>query len=161
RTSTKLQLSEEGIWISNTHREVSFPKEGHDFCLQVEEQSFWFGHRNRCLIEVLKNYPPGGMVFDIGAGNGFWVLGLKRRGFDTAVVEPGIEGARNARSRGLDPVICSTLEGAGFALRSIPAIGLFDVLEHIEYDTQFLIRIKSLLVKGGRLYLTVPAYQSL
>jgi SAM-dependent methyltransferase len=38
-------------------------------------------------------------------------------------------------------------------------ICVFDVLEHIEQDTETLIAIKQLLAKNGRILITVPAYQ--
>ncbi len=38
-------------------------------------------------------------------------------------------------------------------------IGLFDVVEHIEDDEAFLIENHSYLKKGGKIYITVPAYQ--
>ena len=41
---------------------------------------------------------------------------------------------------------------------SVPACGLFDVIEHIEKDDEFLKEIKRLLRPDGRIYLTVPAY---
>jgi len=160
--ATNLKLLEEGIWISrNASQEISYPKDGNSACLKIEKQSFWFKHRNDCLIEVFKRFPPAGTLFDVGGGNGFVSLGLKKNGFDAIVVEPGIEGARNAKHRGLDPVICSTLEDAGFKEESIPAVGMFDVLEHIEDDIGFLKKIPTLLKKGGRLYLTVPAHKML
>jgi SAM-dependent methyltransferase len=53
------------------------------------------------------------------------------------------------------------LEDAGFDAESLPSIGLFDVLEHIEDDSGFLHSIYRLLIPGGRFYLTVPAYRFL
>jgi SAM-dependent methyltransferase len=160
--ATNLTMLEEGIWISrNASQNISYPKDGNSACLTIEEQSFWFKHRNECLIEVFKRFPPEGTIFDLGGGNGYVSLALKNSGFDAIVVEPGIEGARNARQRGLHPVICSTLEDAGFKERAIPAMGMFDVLEHIEDDVGFLRKIRSLLKKDGRLYLAVPAHRIL
>jgi len=157
-----LRLLEEGIWISqNASQDISYPKDGNNACLKIEEQSFWFKHRNDCLIEVFKRFPPEGTLFDVGGGNGFVSLALKNSGFDTIIVEPGIEGARNAKQRGLDPVICSTLEGAEFKENAIPAMGMFDVLEHIEDDVGFLRKTCALLKKNGRLYLAVPAHKIL
>jgi len=74
-------------------------------------------------------------------------------------VEPGFIGAKNARMRGLDAVICSTLEESGFNPHSLPAVGIFDVIEHINDDDAFLLLLHELLIPNGRLYLTVPAYQ--
>lgn len=103
-------------------------------------------------------YPPGGVIFDIGGGNGYLSMQIKKAGMDTILVEPGLEGAINAHVRGLNTIICSTLEDAGFKANTLPAIGIFDVLEHIEDDVGFLKTISTVLVPNGRLYLSVPAY---
>lgn len=159
------RLIEEGIWIPknifNICDDISYPKGGNVDCFNIEERSFWFKHRNNCLVEVFRRFPPGGALYDVGGGNGYVALGLKNNGFDTVLFEPRIEGARNAKSRGLNPVICATLEGSGFKEKTIPAIGLFDVLEHIKEDKEYLRKIKSFLINNGRLYLTVPAYRIL
>lgn len=159
--ATNLQRHENGIWFSRNRSDVSYPDDGHSNCLAVESNSFWFKHRNRCIIQSMHSFPPVGTVFDIGAGNGYVSFGLKSAGIDIAVVEPGLQGAMNAHDRGLDPVVCSTVEDAGFNPHSIPAIGIFDVLEHIENETDFLETAKKLLIPNGRLYITVPAYNFL
>jgi SAM-dependent methyltransferase len=71
-------------------------------------------------------------------------------------VEPGT-GALNAVKRGLSRIIQSSLAGARFDSGSLPAVGMFDVLEHIEDETGCLTEIHRVLRPDGRLYLTVPA----
>lgn len=151
----------EGIWFSAVQPEISYPTDGNLNCLRIEEKSFWFNHRNCCILATVKNFPPQGTLFDVGGGNGFVSLALNRAGFPTILVETGIEGARNAKLRRVPSVVCSTLEDAGFIGNTLPAIGLFDVLEHIRDDNTFLKIIRSLLTKNGRLYLTVPAHKFL
>ena len=77
------------------------------------------------------------------------------------MVEPGQAGAINAKKRGVPHVICATTHTAQFKPGIIPTIGVFDVVEHIEDDVGFLKHLWDLLVPGGMLYLTVPAYQLL
>lgn len=74
------------------------------------------------------------------------------------VVEPGLAGVRNALKRGVRQVIRATLDDAGLLPESLPGVGLFDVLEHMQDDSGFLTRLYNLTAPGGRLYLTVPAY---
>jgi SAM-dependent methyltransferase len=155
-----LQLKEQGLWISKEQFETSYPEGGHSWCLSVEESSFWFKHRNRCIIEMMKAIPPEGFLLDVGGGNGFVSLAIEKAGWKVALVEPG-KGALNARSRGLSTVINSTFENAGLKPHSIPAIGLFDVLEHIRDDVGFLAAINAALIVAGKLYITVPAYNFL
>lgn len=156
-----LTMGEDGIWFSGSRSEISYPASGNETCYQVEDHSFWFQHRNRCILECLQRFPPPGALFDIGGGNGFVSIAIQQAGHEAILVEPGIAGARNAQQRGLTNVICSTLEDARFQPQSLPAIGLFDVLEHIESDGPFLGQLHSVLQDDGRLYITVPAYRFL
>ena len=145
-----------GLWTSSASADVSYPTDGHSQCFAIEDDSFWFTHRNAVIADVMRRFPPTGVVFDIGGGNGFVTAGLLRSGFDAVLVEPGINGARNAVRRGLNPVICSSLDEAGFRAASLPCAGLFDVIEHIEDDRGFLTRLRGLLRPDARLYATVP-----
>lgn len=160
--AANLEPGADGIWVARSREnEISYPDEGNTNCLALESNSFWFKHRNQCIQAVMRNYPPPGMVFDVGGGNGYVALGLQQAGFTVALVEPGRQGVENARQRGVETLVCSTLEDAGFRPLSVPAVGLFDVLEHIADAEGFLKTVQGLLVPGGRVYLTVPAFQAL
>lgn len=154
-----LKVSCDGIWYAAKEEKLSYPCEGNDCCFEIEDKSFWFQHRNACIIELVKKFPPRGKgpIFDVGGGNGFVAKGLVDAGWDVVLVEPGPAGARNAKKRGLQHVVCATTQSAGFGPGSMPAIGVFDVLEHIENEEEFLIHLRDLLEPGGMFYLTVPA----
>lgn len=154
------QKNEHGIWSSNSApQSLSYPDDGHMNCLSVEDNSLWFQHRNRCLEEIITIFPPAGTIFDIGGGNGVVSAYLLDKGYDCCLIEPNPTGALNARNRGLSNVICGTSSDLKPFSPTIPAIGLFDVLEHIEDDKLFLSELHDLLKDGGRLYLTVPAHK--
>jgi SAM-dependent methyltransferase len=150
----------DGIWRPEDDGEVSYPEHGNEICFQVEDRSYWFAHRNHCILEAMRIFPPGGMFYDLGGGNGFVSAALQKAGRASVLLEPG-SGAVNARKRGVAHVIQSTLEGARFEPGSLCAAGAFDVLEHIEDDAGFLGLVTGLLQPGGRFYCTVPAAQSL
>jgi SAM-dependent methyltransferase len=156
-----IELGPDGIWRTSASARVSFPDDGNRLCFGVEDASFWFKHRRDCLLALLKRFPPAGTFFDVGGGNGFMSAGVQSAGHEVVLIEPGEEGARNAQKRGVQHVLCGRLEDAGFESGTIPAIGLFDVLEHIEDDRTFLQLCRSLEPPGARLYLTVPAFQLL
>ena len=156
-----LERGPDGIWVARSRQQVSYPLEGNDNCLALEADSFWFEHRNRCIQALMRRFPPPGTVFDVGGGNGYVALGLQQAGIPVVLVEPGREGVQNARARGVETLVCATLEDAGFHPGALPAVGLFDVLEHIQADAAFLHSIHNLLAPGGRIYLTTPAYQAL
>jgi hypothetical protein len=86
---------------------------------------------------------------------------LEKAGFNVALIEPGESGALNAQKCGLTTIICATADTAQIKNSSLPAIGLFDVIEHIEDDSRFLESMYSLLIEEGKLYATVPAYSFL
>ena len=157
--ATNLRLDSEGIWVSSNDAELSYPQAGNERCFQIEDSSFWFQHRNDCIVAALKRYPPPGPLLDVGGGNGYVTRRLLDEGFEAALIEPGPVGAHNARTqRRIPTVFCSTLEECGFPSESIDAIGLFDVLEHVENEAAFLATIHAVLKPNGLLYLTVPAF---
>lgn len=159
--ATNLTAHPNGYWVAKVQQEVSYPQEGHDTCFSIEEGSFWFQHRNAIITEVMRLFPPEGPLFDIGGGNGYVARGLEAEGFPVVLVEPRPAGASNAVKGGLKNIICSTIEAAGFRPCTLPAVGLFDVLEHIQDDVAFLANLQSLMKADGRIYLTVPAFQLL
>ena len=161
--TNSLSINDDGIYYADSSEIISYPDEGNDHCFEVEDNSFWFRHRNNCIIEMIKNYRSSsdGPIFDIGGGNGFVAKGLLNAGLEVVLVEPGPAGAMNAKKRGVPHVICATTHTAKFKPGTIPAIGVFDVVEHIEDDIGFLNHLWELLIPGGMLYLTVPAYQLL
>jgi SAM-dependent methyltransferase len=156
-----LRQGEGGIWFSGASSRVSYPDEGSATSYAIEEDSFWFRHRSQCIVELLRQFPPCGPLFDVGGGNGYVAKAMRQAGFDAVVVESSPVGARHAAARGIQPVICSTLQDAGFHPGVFPAVGLFDVLEHIADDRAFLKLVRDLLPLGGRLFVTVPAYELL
>jgi SAM-dependent methyltransferase len=154
-------IKNDGIFFAKNKGEISYPIDGHKIHFQVEDNSFWFIHRNNCIIELVKKYSPGNPFFDIGGGNGFISKGLIENGVQAVLVEPGIQGCLNAKERKIESIVCSTLENASFKANSIPTIGLFDVVEHIENDLIFLKSIYDLITKNGYVFITVPAFNFL
>jgi SAM-dependent methyltransferase len=150
-----------GIWFARQKAAVSYPPGGNAACLQVEDGSFWFRHRNRCIVKVVERFRPSGPLLDVGGGNGYVARGLQQAGVDCVLVEPGIEGALAAHARGVANVICARLEDAGLPPASFAAAGLFDVLEHLEDESAALGTIRDVLAPDGRLFVTVPAFQAL
>jgi len=157
--ATNIEPGPEGWWNARSVAAVSYPEEGNSLCFQVEDSSFWFAHRNRCILEVMKLYPPPGAVFDVGGGNGHVARAIQDSGQEVVLVEPGLAGVRNAVQRGVHHVVRATLQDAGVLAETLPAVGLFDVVEHIRDDRAFLAGMHGLILRGGRLYVTVPAYR--
>ncbi|MEZ5172422.1 MAG: methyltransferase domain-containing protein [Bacteroidia bacterium] len=158
--SNRLQ-KRDGIWYPPEKENISYPDSGNAHCLQIEDESFWFRHRNKCITSLVKKHSGSKTFWDIGGGNGYVSRGLQNSGIDVVLVEPGEKGAQAAKSRGVENVICSTLEQSGLKSESVESAGMFDVVEHIENDVDFLAHLGSAMPKGGIIYITVPAYKTL
>jgi SAM-dependent methyltransferase len=150
-----------GIWRTGAADVgyLSYPADQNAACFRLEDSSFWFTHRNRCIVAAARRFPPDGFILDVGGGNGVVAQALIDAGYDTALLEPGVVGARNAKEgRRLPTVINATIAEAAIRAGSVPNVGLFDVLEHIEDDGSFVRQLREILRPGGLLYVTVPAF---
>lgn len=155
----KVRREKDGVWVADSLGAVSYPEDGNSLCYAIEDDSFWFLHRNDCILEAVQLFPPGGTIFDIGGGNGYVTRALQQAGRDVVLVEPGPIGVQNALQRGVRQVVRGTLDNVGFLPETVPAMGMFDVLEHIENDEAFLRNAYRYLIDEGRIYLTVPAFE--
>lgn len=156
-----IEKKENGIYFAKTHSYVSYPEEGNEEYMQIEQDSFWFDHRNNVIAEGVKKHNQGKLFVDIGGGNGFVSKRLQDEGIDVVLLEPGEVGTLNAKKRGLKNIICSTLEDAKFHQDSLDSVGIFDVVEHIENEISFLKQINYFLNADGLIYITVPAFKFL
>lgn len=143
--------------MSTKNLNVSYPTGDYDYLFQLEDTSFWFQHRNQVIEYFVRQHLKNGTLYDIGGGNGVVAAHLESQGFSTVLVEPGLAGCEHAKSRGLTQVVHGRLEDLPTA--EIPAIGLFDVVEHVEDRVAFLRLAGQHLVHNGLIFLTVPAYQ--
>jgi hypothetical protein len=55
--------NENGIYFSGAAFPVSYPEYGNDIFFTVEDESYWFSHRNRCIIEMIRKFRPAGSLF--------------------------------------------------------------------------------------------------
>ena len=151
-----------GIWYSNPAiNELSYPANCYDTYFEVEEGSFWFKHRKNLLVLLINKLSPSDLFFDIGGGNGYLTKALQDNGINSVLVEPGQQGVINARNRKVNQIICGTSSDLLHLSGEISAIGVFDVIEHIEDDDLFVSDLSKLLKKDGLLYITVPAFHFL
>lgn len=143
----------------HTPQPISYPADGNAACLEVEDRSFWFRHRNECISALVAAWPCEGRLVDVGGGNGFVARRLADDGLDVTLVEPGADGARTARDlRRIAQVIQAPLAEATAQLGPVGAIGAFDVVEHIADDRAFVGQVADVLGEGGMFYSTVPAH---
>tara|TARA_B100000749_G_scaffold280887_2_gene279961 strand:- start:19245 stop:20096 length:852 start_codon:yes stop_codon:yes gene_type:complete len=159
----KLELTDFGYWIPEqaSEGEVHYPDEGHQTDIDFESKSFWYKHRNDCIVAAAKNHPPrdDAPAFDLGGGSGYVTKAINDAGIPMTLIEPNPLGASKGVRRGLQNVICSRLEDCQISNDSVGGFGLYDVVEHIEDDKAYIDMLHKKLIEGGTIHLTVPAYQ--
>lgn len=147
----------EGVWRTGAADPVRYP-EDHDLCAALEDASYWFRHRTRVIVELLRSLgaPPGAFV-DVGGGNGVISAAVAAAGRTVVLVEPGAAGIANARRRGVPNLVLGLLQDARFHEGAFAAAGLFDVVEHVPEARALLEETRRVLMPGGLCIITVPA----
>jgi 2-polyprenyl-3-methyl-5-hydroxy-6-metoxy-1,4-benzoquinol methylase len=106
-------------------------------------------------------YKPGGRLLEVGCGNGEYLKRMKDLGWDVQGVEPDMEAARIARELHGVPVISGKLEEADIPDKSLDAIIMQHVLEHVPNPLTLLRQCFNLLKPGGQLIILTPNLESL
>ena len=140
---------------------ISYPTRGNDDCNAIEDHSYWFVHRNRCLSSLLGSRIRSGVMLDVGGGNGSTTAALRADGIDCWLVEPGVDGCHNAVSRCVPVIINNTLAELALPGDSVGCIGLFDVIEHVPDVPSLLNEAFRVLAPDAVIAVTVPALRGL
>ena len=146
----------DGVWHIGADDAVNYPREGFAAIEPGSGGSYWFDHRADEVASLLQRYQVP-VLWEVGAGSGAMSLRLQQRGIETVSVEPLIEGARIIAQTSSDPVICGLLERCGLPDASLPAVGAFDVVEHLDHPQEMLAEVRRVLAPGGLFVVTVPA----
>jgi len=152
-----------GIFLFNPEikeHEEDFDADYLDFLYKYEKKHFWFTHRNNIIKRVFGMFVnKNSHIIEIGAGTGAVARCLLAAGYkNMAVGEMHINGLEYARTYGIKDLYQFDLLKAPFA-EHFETIGLFDVVEHIEYDGLAIENAHRILKDGGHIVLTVPAHQ--
>ena len=130
--------------------------------LDVDEHHWWYrGRREIIRVELDRlPVPAGAVVLDAGCGSGRTLQDLVRFG-EVYGLELNPEAAEVARGRGHGEVVVGRLEELPWADGTFDLITCLDVIEHTPNDRTTLRELARVTKPGGRLLVTVPAYQSL
>lgn len=136
---------------------------------RVEKRHFWFRARNDVITRLLGRWLPSPLpsrptsLLDIGCGNGNVLRAIDEWSGERMFLV-GLDPFREALSNARSSTVAEWVQGDVMALpfkQYFDAVGLFDVIEHIEDDRQVLEAAHRVLRPGGILLVTVPANQSL
>ena len=127
---------------------------------RAEDRHWWYRGRREVLERVIGRLglPPGARILDAGCGSGRNMVELARRGSVTGV-EVSDTSVSLARARDAGEVISGSVLQMPFESASFDLGVCLDVIEHLEDDLAALRELRRVVVPGGALLVTVPAYQ--
>ncbi len=128
----------------------------------VERSHWWFQARREIILAVVERaVPSGGAVLDIGCGTGFVLERLRER-YDAWGLDVSATAVALCRARGLEQVaLGSAGDPSAVRGRRFQAVLFLDVLEHLDDDAGSLRLARELLLPGGAVIVTVPAFMFL
>jgi SAM-dependent methyltransferase len=129
----------------------------------LEEEHWWFVARREILAALLStvDIPAQADILEVGCGTGGNIDMLLRFG-NLVCVEQDEFAAQLARERNCVSVLSGKLPDDLPQLNtSFDLVTLFDVIEHVDEDRQSLVTLSSILNPGGRIIVTVPAFNFL
>jgi SAM-dependent methyltransferase len=119
----------------------------------LEQPGYWWYRARSDLLRIaLRRYVGRpARLLDVGSADGPSVGWLAQAGQRVAVdVDP----------RGLRPGdVCASVAALPFGDEAFDLVAAFDVIEHCEPEARALAEVTRVLAPGGRLLMSVPAYQ--
>ena len=127
----------------------------------LEQDHWWFAGRRAILARLIGDLdlPKNAKILEAGCGAGGNLKLLSRFGAVRAM-EPDEPSRRYVAEHWgvqVDPGFLP--DKLPYPPASFDAVCCFDVIEHVDQDAEAVAALASLLVPGGRLVATVPAYQ--
>ncbi|MDO9213371.1 MAG: class I SAM-dependent methyltransferase [Methylococcales bacterium] len=128
----------------------------------LEAGNFWFRARNKIILWSLRKHSPALTSFlEIGCGTGFVTSAISQQFPEARLLgsEYLEEGLVYARQR-LPNAEFTQMDARQIPYQSeLDAIGVFDVLEHIEEDEIVLQQMFNALKPNGTVFITVPQHR--
>ena len=130
----------------------------------LEGRHWWFRARRLVLCDLLARlkWPQQPRILEIAVGPGYNLLEIYPPDAWLEGVEPDEVLAKVAAARSPVPVFRASVDRLPSAIRngSYDGVTMFDVLEHIEDEAHALRTVCQKLRPGGRIVLSVPAYNN-
>ncbi len=120
---------------------------------------WWYRARREIICDtVVRNVAPGGEVADYGCGSGATADALRTLGFQVTAADISERCLALCRENGFPTV---DLNRERLPAARSDCVLLCDVLEHVQDDVGLLTELRAALRPGGRILVTVPAYDIL
>jgi SAM-dependent methyltransferase len=127
---------------------------------ELEDQHWWYRGRRRIIGALTRwlDLPADAQILDAGCGSGRNMVDFVPLGtvFGLEISDASVDRARN---RGVGEVAQCSIASTPFADGQFDAVLCLDVIEHVAEEHEALCELHRIVRPGGRLLITVPAYQ--
>jgi SAM-dependent methyltransferase len=126
----------------------------------LEDVHWWFVGRQRIVRRLVARWVPrGGSLLDVGCGAGGTVAALGSE-YDARGVDASPAAVEACHARGITRVtLGSATDPSTWGRLPVDAVSLLDVIEHVDDDVAALRAAAAATGPGGRVIVTVPAYE--
>ncbi|MEX1025448.1 MAG: class I SAM-dependent methyltransferase [Planctomycetota bacterium] len=132
--------------------------------LVLERTHWWFRGRRAVYFGLLEHHLAGDRlesVLDLGCGMGGFLDGLSKVGEAVYPCDIDLESLAHCADRGYRNGVVSSGYRLPYRDASFDLVCMFDAIEHIEDDARAMSEVARVLKPGGRILVSVPAYQFL
>jgi len=113
------------------------------------------GNYSHVSSELVRKYPSGGRLLDIGCGYGHFLKIMERYEWQTEGIDPSPNTVEHAGNNGLN-VVQTTIDESSLPESAFQAITMFYVLEHLTDPSKALNKVYRSLLPGGTAVIRVP-----
>ncbi len=139
------------------------PKAYQQF-LELERDHWWFRGRRSVYFGLLRHELGSTRprrVLDLGCGMGGFLDGLQDLGERVYPSDISVESLARCRERGHPDGVVSSGYALPYGDGVFDLVCMFDAIEHIPDDNRVMREVARVLAPGGRVFVSVPAYQFL
>lgn len=130
----------------------------------VEATHWWFTERRWLFGRLIRDFglAPDARILDIGTSTGTNLRLLRELGFQRVEgLDANPEAARWCAEKGHGQVTCGSVCALPFEDASFDLVLATDIIEHVDDDGMALAEIQRVLMPGGYVLFTVPAFMLL
>lgn len=126
----------------------------------LEKQHWFFRVRRKILCYFIEKHTrPSSRIFDFGCGSGYLVGELQKMGYDAHGSDFEKEAIDYGVSSGIKNLAVSSGNKLEYPDVSFDLVTSLDVLEHVKDEKPVVAELARILKPGGKMIITVPAYQ--
>src|SRR5215211_6829194 len=127
-----------------------------------EDHHWWFRWRFELITQLVGDLKsdPEFRILDAGCGTGQMLKHLEELG-EAIGIDTSAQATAFAQSRGVKSLVRGSITAVPFPEATFDCVVALDVIEHVDDDLGILKALHDVIKPGGRLIVTVPAYEIL